>query len=387
MNDMRVHVRKTVMCALALLAACTGGAPSGPLPIEVNAVTLAVRPLPLDLRYSARTRGEREVEVRARVSGILLRRNYHEGESVAADALLFKIDPAPFLAEASRLRGLEAVEKARLIEATAQRDRLQALFEEGVVSRAELDAVVAAHATALALVRAATAAVRQAELNLSYTDVRAPIAGTTGREMRSEGSLIAADGPSSLLTTIVQSERLYVDFSLPEQEAQLVQAAMRAPPVTVRLAPGGAGEMAQAATLEFLDTRIDADSGTVPARAVLDNHARLLAPGQFVVARIEGLLSAPAIHVPLRAVLHTQDGAMVWAVDAESKAQARPVRLGPAAGNVIEVTDGVQAGDRVIVDGILKVQPGTPVKAIAVDGDDSPGGPLAARSGAAVPRP
>jgi membrane fusion protein (multidrug efflux system) len=383
---MRLRAGRVLLCALLVLAAC-GHKESPPAPpaVEVNVVTVAVKPMPLDLKYSARTRGEREVEVHARVSGILLKRNYREGDHVAANALLFKIDPAPFAEEVSRLRGLEAMEKARLVEATAQRDRILTLADKGVVSKRDRDAAVAAYATAFASAAAAKAALHQAELNLSYTDVRAPIAGDTGRESRSEGSLVDANSPSSLLTTIVQSDRLYVDFSLPEHEAAMVRAVMNKGPVTVRLAPGNAGEIAQAAKLEFLDTRIDADSGTVPARAVLDNKGGGIAAGQFVLARIEGLVSTPAIYIPLRAVLNTPDGPLVWALDKDNKTQPRPLKLGHTAGNLVEVAAGLASGDRVVVDGILKVGPGISAKPVVIDVNDPPGGPAAKPAEATAP--
>ena len=374
---MQCWAGRIFLCASMVLAACgQKEAPPAPAAVEVNVVTVAVKPIPLDLKYSARTRGEREVEVHARVSGILLKRNYREGEHVAANALLFKIDPAPFAEEVRRLRGLEAVEKARLVEATAQRDRIVTLAEKGVVSKRDRDAALASYATAFASAEAARAALHQAELNLSYTDVRAPISGFTGRESRSEGSLVDANGASSLLTTIVQSDRLYVDFSLPEHEAAMVRAVMHKGPVTVRLAPGNAGEIVQTAKLEFLDTRIDADSGTVPARAVLDNKGSDIAAGQFVLARIEGLVSTPGIYIPIRAVLNTPDGALVWALDKDNKVQPRPLKLGHTAGNLVEVAEGLASGDRIVVDGILKVGPGIAVKPVVIDVNDPPGGPV-----------
>lgn len=373
---MNIFACTAAVIAAAALSGCGhGDAPPAPPPAEVNVITVAVKPMPLELKYTARTRGEREVEVHARVSGILEKRYYREGERVEANALLFRIDQAPFAAEVARLRGLESVEKARLIEATAQRDRILALSDKGVVSKRDRDAAVASYATAYASAEAAKGALRQAELNLSYTQVRAPIAGITGRESRSEGSLVDANGPSSLLTTIVQGDRLYVDFALPENEADVVRAAMKKGPVIVRLAPGGKVEIAQTAKLEFLDTRIDADSGTVPARALLDNKEARLAPGQFVLARIDGLASAPAIFIPARAVLNTPDGALVWALDQDNKVQPRPLKLGDTVGNLVEVEEGLSAGDRVIVDGILKVQPGAPVKPTQIDVNDPPGGP------------
>lgn len=375
-----------IIAALAVTSCGHGETPPAPAAPEVTVVAVAAKPIPLNLKYTARTRGEREVEVHARVSGILEKRYYREGERVAANALLFRIDPAQFAAEVARLRGLESVEKARLIETTAQRDRILSLADKGVVSKRDRDAAVAAYATAYASAEAAKGALRQAELNLSYTDVRAPIAGATGRESRSEGSLVDADGPSSLLTTIVQTDRLYIDFALPEHEAEIVRAAMKKGPVAVRLAPGGRSEIAQIAKLEFLDTRVDADSGTVPARALLDNKEAKLAPGQFVLARIDGLSTAPAIYIPARAVLNTPDGALVWALDKDNKVQPRPLKLGHPAGNLVEVAEGLKAGDRIVVDGILKVGPGIAVKPVTIDVNDPPGGPASKPAETAAPK-
>lgn len=357
-------LRGCAVAALILLASCgrESGAPQTP-PQEVNVLAVGPRAVPLDLEYSARTRGVREVEVHARVSGILLKRYFRQGEVVPANALLFTIDPVPFQREVERLRGLHAVEQARLAEATAQRDRVMALLPKGFVSTHDRDIAVAAHASAEASAEAAQAALRQAQLNLSYTEVRAPIAGTSGVEWRSEGSLVKVGEESSLLTTLVQSDRLYVDFAIPEPEAALIRAAP-ADAVRVRLKAEGGAEIAQSAPLEFLDNRVNADSGTVWARALLDNREAGLAPGQFVLARVDGLSSTTGIYIPIRAVLRTTDGSMVWVVDAANKAAPRPVVPGQMLGNLVEVREGLQPGERVIVDGILKVVPGATVKAV-----------------------
>ena len=381
----RIAVAAAAVLA-ALLAACgQHETPAAQPAVGVNIVTAAVLPMPLDLRYSARTRGEREVEVHARVSGILLARHYREGARVSAGALLFKIDPSAYAHEAARLRAMVAVEKARLDEASAQRERTEALADKGLISRRDRDVAVSSYATALASADAARAALREAELNLAYTDVRAPIGGFTGRESHSEGSLVEAGGATSLLTTIVQSERLYVDFAMPEDEARLVRAAMQAGALTVRLAPGNRSEISQAARLEFLDSRVDADSGTVAARAVMDNSQGALSAGQFVRARIEGLHSPAALYIPVRAVLNTPDGALVWTLDKDNKVQPAPLKLGESTGNLVQVDSGLVPGIRVVVDGILKVQPGVLVKPVTIDINDPPGG--AASVAVAAPQP
>ncbi len=354
--------------------ACHKPEQAAPPPPEVSVVTLADASVPLNLSYTARARGEREVEVRARVSGILEKRFYVEGSKVAAGALLFRIDPKPFAAITRSAKGRLGVEQARLAETEQQVKRVNLLVERGLMPIRERDAAQAAFASAQAAVAAATADLESANLDLAYTEVRAPIGGITGREARSEGSLVNAADSSSLLTTIAQSDRLYVDFSMPEAEARLVREALakNAGAVLVRLQPQGGEFLAEAAQIEFLDARVDGDSGTVPVRATLSNAESRLAPGQFVRARLEGLNSGVGVYVPARAVLYGADGPFVWKIDAQNIVQFAPVRLSPGHGNLLRADEGLVSGDRVIVDGVLKVAPAAPVKPIAVKLDAAP---------------
>ncbi|MFA5630502.1 MAG: efflux RND transporter periplasmic adaptor subunit [Porticoccaceae bacterium] len=354
-----------LLCLVLGLIGCSAPEEPPPAPPAVGVVRLTPISVPLDLSYTARTRGEREVEVRARVSGILEKRYYQEGATVEAGALLFRIDPAPFAAAVRSAEGRLGIEQARLVEAELQRERVRRLVERGFSADRERDLAEAAYASAKAAVAASEAELEQARLNLAYTEVRAPIAGITGREARSEGSLIAADGESSLLTTIAQSDRLYIDFAVPEDEARLVREALSQQPdkVSVRLSTGNGTTLPDDAGIEFIDTRVHGDTGTVEVRATLHNSSGALAPGQFVRASVEGLHTDVGIYVPARAVLHSADGPFVWTLDAQNLVQFQPVTLGLGVGNLLEVHEGLGADDRVIVDGVLKVQPGAPVVA------------------------
>ena len=192
--------RKLLLSALltATLAAC--GAPphpQAPPPTEVGTLEVQPRELPLALEYAAQLRGVREVEVRARVSGILLQRRYEEGQAVKAGELLFRIDPAPFRADADRLRAQLGVQQASLQQARRERDRILPLFDQRLVSQRDRDTAVAAFESADAGVAAAEAALKTSELSLSYTDVRAPITGLTSREVLSEGSLVTTGDDSA----------------------------------------------------------------------------------------------------------------------------------------------------------------------------------------------
>src|SRR5262245_6021835 len=216
------------LSAVVVVAACRGEPPAPPAmpPVEVGVVDVQPRALPLVLEYPPQLKGVREVEVRARVSGILLERRYNEGAHVEAGEVLFRIDPDPFRAEAARARAALGVEEANLGQARRERDRILPLYERNLASLRDRDNALAAFESSEAAVAAAQAALRTAELNLSYTDVRAPIAGLTSREVRSEGSLVTAGTESSLLTYIVQTDRLFVDFAVPDGEAELVRAAL-----------------------------------------------------------------------------------------------------------------------------------------------------------------
>jgi len=363
------------LSAVVFLAACGGEPPAimAPPPVEVGVVDVEPRALPLVLEYPAQLKGVREVEVRARVSGILLERRYDEGAHVEAGEILFRIDPDPFRAEAARARAALAVEEANLNQASRERDRIVPLYEQKLASLRDRDNVLAAFESSEAAVAAARAALRTAELNLSYTEVRAPIAGLTSREVRSEGSLITAGSDSSLLTYIVQADRLYVDVAVVDTDADLVRAALasdHAGHVGVSIFDAQGRAIAEMGKIEFVSPRVDDATGTVAIRAVLDNPGGVV-PGRIVRAHIEGVTIANALVIPKRAVMHGAQGAYVWTVDDTGSPAPTPVELGALSGNDVAVTAGLMPGARVIVDGLLKIRPGQPVTAITDSASNS----------------
>jgi membrane fusion protein (multidrug efflux system) len=365
----------SLAAAAAALGAC-GQAPPPPAfaPVEIAALEVHPRDLPLALEYAAQLHGVREVEVRARVSGILLERRYDEGQPVKAGELLFRLDPAPFRAEAERVRADLGVQQANLDQARRERDRILPLYDQKLASLRDRDNAVAAFETSQAAVAAAGAALRSAELNLSYTDVRAPISGLTSREVRSEGSLVTAGADSSLLAYIVQADRLYVDVALPEGDAELVRAAHAANAAAVQvrvIGPRGAA-IGPPATIEYIAPRVDDTTGTVAVRAVLDNSGSALLPGRVVRARVEGVSVPGSLVVPKRALMHGAQGPFLWVIGAGEQVAPRPVELGASSGNDVAVASGLAAGDRVVVDGILKVQPGAVVNATMLAADGAP---------------
>jgi membrane fusion protein (multidrug efflux system) len=389
LNNKRALRLLSALAAFGVIAGCSKEQPQFQMPpVEVGAVEVRPQPLQLALEHAAQLRGVREVEVRARVSGILLKRLYKEGDRVKENEILFKIDPAPFQAQVARARAELGVQQANLQQALRERDRILPLYEQKLVSLRDRDAAIAAYESANAAAEAARAALRTAELDLSYTDVRAPIAGLTSREVRSEGSLVTAGTDSSLLTHIVQSDRLYVQLSMPESEAESVRAATMGPDaskVHVRVLNTQGTTLAENARIEFIAPSVGNETGTVDLRAILDNAGDALLPGQVVRARIEGVTIAGAFVLPKRAVMHGAQGSFVWTIGQDNKVQPRPVTLGTTAGNDVAVTQGLNGGDRVVVDGILKVQPGAVVKAVPVqaEGSTTPATPPPAREASA----
>ena len=352
------------------LAGCDqqSAAPPAFPPVDVGVVEVQPRALALQLEYPGQLKGVREVEVRARVSGILLERRYDEGKRVEAGDVLFRIDPDPFQAAVARARAELGIQDASLSQARRERDRIVPLYEQKLASLRDRDVALAAFESAEASVAAARAALRTAELQLSYTEVRAPISGLTSREVRSEGSLVTAGAESSLLTYIVQADRLYVDLSVNDADADLVRAALEndvSGHVGVQVTDAKGQSIGAMGEIEFVSPRVDDATGTVAIRAVLDNPGGIV-PGRIVRAHIEGVNVPSALVIPKRAVMHGAQGAYVWTVDSSGQPTPAPVELGALAGNDVVVTAGLTPGARVVVEGTLKLRPGQPVNPVPI---------------------
>lgn len=358
--------------AALLLAGCgeQAAVPPAPPPVEVGVIDVEPRELVLQLEYPGQLKGVREVEVRALVSGILLERRYNEGEMVQAGDLLFRIDPERFRAAAARARAEVDVQEANLGQARRERDRIVPLYDQKLASLRDRDTALAGFESAEAGVAAARAALRTAELELSYTEVRAPIGGLTSREVRSEGSLVTAGADSSLLTYIVQADRLYVDLAVADTDADLVRSALASDAaglVGVQVTDAQGRSIGAMGEIEFVSPRVDDATGTVAIRAVLDNPGGIV-PGRIVRAHIEGVTVPGALVIPKRAVMHGAQGAYVWTVDSSGQPVPAPVELGALSGNDVAVTAGLTAGARVVVDGTLKIRPGQAVNAVPIAG-------------------
>jgi membrane fusion protein (multidrug efflux system) len=360
-----------------VLAACSpsngsekkGGHPGmGMPPPEVLTATVVAQSLPLSFEYVGQTAGSREVEVRARVPGIILKRNFTEGAAVKEGQSLYTIDPAQLEAAAARAEADVVAAQARLEQAKRNAARLKPLYVEKAVSQKENDDAVSAEEISAADLKAARARLTEAKLNLSYTKVEAPVSGVASRSLRSEGSLVG--GPETLLTTVVQVDPIWVNFGIPDNEqAQLardVQAGRVALPkdgafeVALKLAGGSMYE--QVGKLNFSDVRVSPTTGTREARAELPNPKGVLRPGEFVRVILRGATRPNAVTVPQRAVLEGPQGKFVYIVDENNTAQPRPIEVGDWAGDAWVINKGVQPGDKVIVEGLMRLGPGAPVR-------------------------
>jgi membrane fusion protein (multidrug efflux system) len=343
-----------------------GGPGGGMPPSEVNVTTVQPQTLQVTMEYTAQTVGSREVEVRARVTGILLSRNFKEGERVKKGQSLFTIDPAPFQAAAARAEADVVAAQARYEQAKRNAARLRPLYAEKAVSQKEHDDAVSAEAIGAADVKAAQARLVEAKLNLEYTRVEAPVAGITTRALPSEGTLVS--GPNVLLTSVVQTDPMWVNFGIPDNDQARIQkeaqsGSLKLPKnfeVELRLADGSVYK--HHGTLDFADVRVSTQTGTREARAEVPNPDGALRPGQFVRVVLKGASMPNAVTVPQRAVLEGPQGKFVYVVNEKSQAEPRPVEAGQWSGDRWVISSGLKGGERVIVDGVMKIGPGAPVR-------------------------
>lgn len=357
----------------ALLAGCSdnkpaGGPPMGPMPVTV--LDMQPQKVPTSVEVMAQTEGARETEVRARVSGILVKRLYQEGETVKAGQPLFQIDRSSYeiaLAEA----------KAKAEQSSRELNRLKSLIEAKAISQKEFDDATSANAIAQAVLR-------QAELNLSWTTVSAPVSGTTGRAAKSEGNLITA-GADSLLTSIYQSNPIWVRFSLGDSDlAKLSGGRVTNKNITgIELILADGTVYPKTGKLNFLASNIDTTLGTQALRAEFDNHDNRLLPGQFVRIRLLTGERDGVFLVPQSAVVQTEQGAVVMLAGEGDKVAPRPVQAGEWHGKDWVILGGLKAGDKVIVDNLMKLRPGAPVAPHAPG--EKPGAPAPAKDAAAAP--
>ncbi len=356
-----------------LLLAC-GKEPVAPprQPPEVTVMTVSSRDTAVSFEFVAQTQSSREVEIRARVAGFLDRRLYTEGDLVKAGQTLFQMDRKPFEAALASAQAQMAQQQARWEVAKATLARVRPLAVQNAVSKMDLDNAVGAERESRAAVLAAEGEVRTAQLNLSYTTITSPLNGLSSDARKQEGSYITP-GESGLLTSVSQMDPIYVNFSLSENETlkyrdEISAGRLKFPPrsdfvVEVVLADGTVAP--DKAKVSFLAPSFSQQTGTFQVRAVVANPKGLLRPGQFVRAVAKGATRPNAILVPQKAVLEGAKSHFVWVVDSQGKPEQRVVDVGEWQGDNWFISNGLHDGERIVVDGSLRVTAGAPITIVA----------------------
>lgn len=366
-------LRWLLICsAAAMLLACGERKPPAPkAATEVTAITVAKSDAPVAFEFVAQTQSSHEVEIRARVAGFLEKRMYREGDRVRAGQPLFLMDKKPFEAALQSAKGQLEQQRARLAVTAQNLARVRPLAEENAVSKKDLDDAIGAERSARASVLAAEGEVRSAQLNLSYTTILSPVDGLSGYARKEEGSYVTP-GESGLLTYVSQVNPMWINFSVSENEllkwrGDVDAGRLRFPKrgefdVQVVLADGTV--YPNHGRINFISPTFNKDTGTFLVRTEIANPDTVLRPGQFVRARVNGALRPDAILVPQRAVLQGNKSNYVWVIDKEGRARQRSIEVGEWRGDDWFVNRGLDAGERIVVDGAIRVAADMPLKIV-----------------------
>ena len=388
----RRRIPFTVLLALLALplAACgpktDAAAPAAPPPPEVGVVTATPAAVGVLTELPGRTEASRIAQVRARAAGIVQRRLFNEGSDVKAGQPLFRIDDAPYRATLAAAQATLARAEANLLQTRAQAERYKPLAEANAVSQQEYIAAQAAFKQAEADVASAKAAVQTAQINLGYTSVSAPIAGRIGRALVTEGALVG-QGEATQLAVVQQIDPLYVNFTQSADEVLRLRAAIAggsfqsagpAGSVAVSLVLDDGSVYPQRGKLLFSDLSVDPGTGQIALRAEVPNPKGALLPGLYVRVRLAQAQLPRGITLPQQAVQRGTAGDTVRVVGTDGKVAARAVKVGQGPARQWVVLEGLTGGEQVVVDGLQKIRPNAPVKAV-------PWAPQAAASAASAP--
>ncbi|HEX8989631.1 MAG TPA: efflux RND transporter periplasmic adaptor subunit [Rhodocyclaceae bacterium] len=371
----RITARLAIALASAALLACERKAPppAPPAP-QVAVIRLVATPTTFTEEYVGQTEAVDTVEIRARVGGLLDRQAFLDGADVKRDQLLFVIDPQPFIAALSQARATLAQATAAWKESRENLARARPLFEDGALSRQDLDTAIAKEASDAGSVKAAEAQVRQAELNLGYTSIRAPRAGVIGRAQIKRGGLVSAS--STLLATLYSIDPMYIDFTVSEPTLVGLQqqfgfgsreSLREGPPSKIRLSDGSFYKYE--GRLDYIDPAVDPRNGTLQVRLATPNPDRTLRAGQFVRVVLPVRRNADAIRIPQQAVTELQGEQSVLVVGPDDKLASRKIVATTRVGNQWVVEKGLSPGELVVVEGIAKLKPGAAVKPVLAGGE------------------
>ncbi len=332
-----------------------------PTPV-VKTARAAVQSLPVYVRGIGRVDPFNAVELKTRVDGQIDRVLFTEGQQVEAGQALVEIDPRPYQAAVSQAEGQLARDQAQLLAAKADLDRSSALVQKGFATHQSYDQQVSQVGQFTAAIKSDQAMLDNARLNLGFATIRAPIAGRIGRRLVDAGNVVhAAD--NTILAEIVQIHPVSVILTVPQDALPDIQAHLKDGPLKVEARGADDAKLIGIGDLALIGNSIDRQTGTIELKSVFDNASEALWPGQFVTARVITATRTNAVAVPMAAIEPGPEGKFVYVVDAESKVQPRPVRLGAPAHGLAVVETGLQSGDIVVLDQQDQLKPGMSVKA------------------------
>ncbi|MEA5113652.1 MAG: efflux RND transporter periplasmic adaptor subunit [Geobacteraceae bacterium] len=369
---MAIALFSSFFVLLPVLMSCSGHEEkkTGTGPVTVTVVTVKPTDLPANVEYVAQTQSSHQVNIQARVSGFLDKRAYVEGSKVKAGQVLFLMDKKPFQAKLSGATAALTRQKSALETARRNLERTRPLAAQHALSQKDLDDAIGSYESSAAAVEQAKSDVETARLNLSYCTISSPISGITGAAMQQDGTYISQQ--NSQLTTVAVLSPIWVNFSISENEMQRYRdrfaRKLLIPPrsgkfeVEIILVDGSI--FPHKGLITFASPSYNAQTGTFLLRASVDNPDGVLRPNQFVRALLKGAIRPGAIVLPQRAVQQGGKGHFVWVVDKGTRVEQRPVTAGEWYGNGWLISDGLKAGEKVVVDGGLSLQPGVPVKVI-----------------------
>ncbi len=350
--------KDTVLIGNTAGAATSPGMTAMPVPVA----KIVKRTIPIRLDYSAHTESIRSITLQAKISGYIQQQHVADGTDVKEGDLLYTIDPRDFQAALDQAKAQLQRNKAALDYAKSNLDRGTTLAQSGYLAKDTFDQRTSALRQAEAALAMDEAAVRTAEINLSYTEIRAPFSGRLGRNQASTGTLVGAGG--TLLNTLVQLDPIYVTFNPSESDLSEIQKSRLAGKVPADVLLPGETQAAHQGKLTFVDNAVDRSTGTIMARATIDNGDRSLLPGQYVRARLTIREQPDVLMVPQTALGSSQLGKYVYVVGEGSKVDQRIVWLGPTDGNLVSVTKGVSEGEDVINGNLQKIGPGALVRPV-----------------------
>lgn len=373
MSKVSIAMAASVVCAALLISGCERPKvkgmeppPAGPVPVTLQEVKCGN--LPATLEATGQTQAFNTVQIYSRVNGYLKQRDYVEGSRVSRGDTLFTIDPSDFINARDSAKAALMQAEAAHENAKATLARVKPLAEANAASRQELDNAVANERSTAASVANAKASLAQAELNLGYTKIKAPIDGFVDKSKIDIGTFITA-GANGLLTTIYQTDPIYVNFSFSENQRLFLQnalasgrlAAPKSEKYEVELTLGDGSVFNKIGEVSFKAPFFDSVTGTMSYRATFKNPDAKLAPGQFVRVKIKGLEWKNSIYVPQKAVLTSEKGKFVYVAEKNNTVSAKPIQIGEWVGANVIVTSGLNVGDKIVVDGLTKLRPGAPI--------------------------